>query len=264
MPELNEIKGFLLDMDGTIYLGNQLLPGALEFLDILQKKFIPFAFLTNNSSKNKQEYQHKLITLGVKPDQANVFTSGDATANYLKKELPSGKVYVVGTQGLIDTFEANGLVLTDEDPDTVVLGFDTSLTYAKICKLCDLIVQGKPFIATHFDINCPTPSGFIPDVGSMLAMIKASTGREPDLVIGKPNCEMVQMITSEMNLQIEECAMVGDRLYTDIAMGATTGIKTILVLTGETSREDLVDSEFTPDFIVQDLIELRERISKSK
>ncbi|MCJ7694373.1 MAG: HAD-IIA family hydrolase, partial [Anaerolineaceae bacterium] len=226
----------------------------------LHERSIPFMFLTNNSSKNKSEYQRKLISLGVKPDQALVFTSGDATASYLSKDSLVSKVYVVGTQGLIDTFISQGLTITDEDPDVVVLGFDTSLTYAKICKLCEFIVRDKPFIATHFDINCPTPSGFIPDVGSMLAMIKASTGREPDLVIGKPNRVIVDMIASELNLKIEDCAMVGDRLYTDIAMGATSGIKTVLVLTGETSREDLIDSIYKPDFIVQDLNELREQI----
>jgi len=261
MSELFNVKGFLLDMDGTFYLGDQLLPGALEFLDFLDGRAIPFMFLTNNSSKSKLEYQQKLISMGVKPHQAQVYTSGDATGSYLSKDPLVRKAYVVGTQGLIDTFNSLGVVITDEDPDVVVLGFDTSLTYAKICKLCEFIVRGKTFIATHFDINCPTPTGFIPDVGSMLAMIKASTGREPDIVVGKPNKMIVEMIVSEMGRKIEDCAMVGDRLYTDIAMGATSGIKTILMLTGETSCEDLAESKFTPDFVFRDLNELREQFN---
>ncbi|MEE4195159.1 MAG: HAD family hydrolase, partial [Anaerolineae bacterium] len=167
---LNEIKCFLLDMDGTIYLGDALLPGALDFLDTVQKQGKQFLFLTNNSSKNPNQYVKKLAKLGIDVTVEQVFTSGMATAIYLKQQKPDAKVYLVGTPGLEEEFRSHGFILTDEDPDFVVLGFDTTLTYEKLWKICDFVREGKPYIATHPDNNCPTPTGFMPDIGAMIAL----------------------------------------------------------------------------------------------
>ena len=263
MRSINSIKAFFLDMDGTFYLGDHLLPGALEFLKMLNLRQVPFYFLTNNSSRNSDEYKRKLIHLGVNPDDARVFTSGDATANYLKERTNYKQIYLVGTPSLEETFRAQGFILSEASPDAVVLGFDMTLTYAKLRILSDHLRDGVPFIATHPDVNCPTPSGFIPDIGSMIAMIKTSTGREPDLIIGKPNRLIVDMLAELMGVNVKDCAMVGDRLYTDIALGKTSGVTTILMLSGETKIEDISGSGFHPDYIFRDLFELSEVFQKS-
>lgn len=261
MKTINEINAFLLDMDGTFYLGDHLLPGALVFLHTLKEKGRKFSFLTNNSSKNRLEYQQKLIRLGLKAEDAIVLTSGDATVRYLLEHTGYRRVYLVGTPGLEDTFKAAGLTLDEQNPEVAVLGFDTTLTYHKICTLSNHLVKGLPFIATHPDINCPVPSGFIPDIGSMLAMIRTSTGREPDLVIGKPNRLIVDMLADSLGEKAEDCAMVGDRLYTDIALGKTSGVTTILMLSGETKISDLEGSDIRPDYIFDDLEALNKEIS---
>ena len=263
MRSINSIKAFLLDMDGTFYLGDHLLPGALEFLKMLNLRQVPFSFLTNNSSRNGEDYKRKLIDLGVNAEDARVFTSGDATANYLKERTSYKQIYLVGTPSLEEIFKAQGFILSEASPDAVVLGFDMTLTYAKLRILCDHLRNGVPFIATHPDVNCPTSSGFIPDIGSMIAMIKTSTGREPDLIIGKPNRLIVDMLAESMGVDVEDCGMVGDRLYTDIALGKTSGVTTILVLSGETKIEDISGSALHPDYIFRDLLELTEAIQKS-
>ncbi|MFN2112572.1 MAG: HAD-IIA family hydrolase, partial [Anaerolineales bacterium] len=178
-----------------------------------------------------------------------------ATAIYLKKEKPGARIYLVGTPSLEEEFRVYGFQLVDQDPDYAVLGFDTTLTYQKIHRLCDLVLEGVPYIATHPDINCPTPEGFMPDIGSMMAMVQASTGKEADLIVGKPHAPMIEAITSLTGFQAGQLTMVGDRLYTDIAMGAA-GIQTVLVLSGETGREDLDRAPHQPDLVCENLAEL--------
>lgn len=258
MPDftpLNGIQCFLLDMDGTFYLGDRLLPGALEFIDLLNRRGIQFLFLTNNSSRSQKEYADKIRRMGLDLPEQKIFTSGEATAIYLNKRKPGAALYVVGTPALEDEFTRHGFHLTFDKPDFAVLGFDTTLTYEKIWKLCDLVVQGVPYIATHPDINCPTETGFMPDIGAMIAMIAASTGRQPDVIIGKPHRPIVEAITEKLSLPVSALCMVGDRLYTDIALGKT-GLATVLVLSGETKREDIAASPFQPDFILENLGEL--------
>ena len=249
---LSDIRCFLLDMDGTVYLGDHLLPGAEDFIKYLDAKNISYYFLTNNSSRSRGQYVRKLQYLGLAVDEDMIFTSGEATAMYLQKNHPTASLYVVGTPALEDEFRASGFRLVQEDPDCVVLGFDTTLTYEKIWKLCDYVRAGLPYIATHPDTNCPTETGFMPDIGSMIAMVAASTGRQPDVIIGKPNSPIVEAIMEKTGFPASSLAMIGDRLYTDIAMGAA-GITTILVLSGETKSEDLMVSQFHPDFVFEDL-----------
>ncbi|HEY5981912.1 MAG TPA: HAD-IIA family hydrolase [Anaerolineales bacterium] len=251
--KLSSVRGFLLDMDGTFYLSDRLLEGALRFIDLLHQQHKEFLFLTNNSSKHRGEYAAKITGLGLPISEETVFTSGEATALYLRTNHPGANLYLVGTPSLEDEFRQHGFRLVREKPELVVLGFDTTLTYQKLWALCDFVRAGVPFIATHPDFNCPTETGYMPDVGAMLAFVKAATGRDPDVVVGKPNRIIVDAAANKMNLHISEMAMIGDRLYTDIALGQASGITTVLVLSGETKAEDLVGSPFQPDYTFQNL-----------
>ncbi len=261
-PQLSEIKCFLMDMDGTIFLGNQLLPGAQEWLDLLDEHNLAYYFLTNNSSRSKVEYARKLHGLGLSISEDKIFTSGEATAIYLQKNYPDASLYVVGTPPLEQEFGRHSFSLTEENPDVAVLGFDTTLTYDKLWKLCDLVAAGKPYIATHPDINCPIENGFKPDIGSMIELVASSTGRRPDVIVGKPNEPIVTALAEKTGFPVEMHCMIGDRLYTDIALGKW-GITTALVLSGETKAEDLTDSAFQPDFVVQNIAEMAALLKQS-
>jgi 4-nitrophenyl phosphatase len=252
---LAKIRCFLLDLDGTFYLGNRLLPGALDLVHVIQEQGLDFIFLTNNSSRHRRHYAEKLRHLGLEISDDKVITSSEATAQYILKEQPGAGVYVVGTPSLEETLEHFGILLTDEDPELAVLGFDTTLTYEKLWKLCDLVREGIPYLATHHDLNCPTQDGVMPDIGAMIAFVEASTGRRPDVVIGKPHRPILEAIQLRVGVATEGLCMVGDRLYTDIALGQH-GLTTIMVLSGEARREDLQGSEFQPDFVFEDLDEL--------
>ncbi len=251
--KLSTVKGFLLDMDGTFYLSDRLLEGALRFIDLLRKQEKQFLFLTNNSSKQGRQYAEKISRLGLPLREELVLTSGEATALYLRERHPEANIFVVGTPSLEDEFRQHGFKLVEQEPQFLVLGFDQTLTYQKLWSLCDFVRAGIPYIATHPDFNCPTETGWMPDVGAMIAFVKAATGREPDLVVGKPNRQIVDAAAVKMNLQVNQLAMIGDRLYTDIALGQTSGIATVLVLSGETKMEDLKESPFQPDYVFENL-----------
>ncbi|PID67252.1 MAG: HAD family hydrolase [Fusobacteriales bacterium] len=263
LAKLKEKKCFLLDMDGTIYLGNNLINGAREFLEILKNKNIKYLFLTNNSSKNKDKYVEKLYNLGVLVDRENIFTSGEATTVYLKKIKKNAKIFLLGTKDLEDEFKREGFELVKErnkEIDFVVLGFDTTLTYEKLWIACEYIAEGVTYIATHPDFNCPLEGEkFMPDAGAMIAFIKASTGREP-LVVGKPNVHIINAIIEKYDLEKEDLVMVGDRLYTDIRTGLDNNISSVLVMSGETSETMLKDSVYKPDYIFSSVKELGEKL----
>ena len=262
MEQLNEKTVFLLDMDGTIYLGDELIEGSMKFLETIKKKGKRYIFLTNNSSKNKLAYVEKLNNLGIQASEEEVFTSGEATTMYLKKQKVGAKIYLLGTKALEEEFESEGFILEKErhkQIDYVVLGFDTTLTYEKLWAACEYISEGVEYIATHPDFNCPLPDDkFMPDAGAMAAFIKASTGRTPK-VIGKPNREVVESIASKYGLRKEDMVMVGDRLYTDIKTGENAGITSVLVYSGETKEEDYRNSEIRASYVfdsVKDMIDL--------
>lgn len=187
MYDVTTAKLFLLDMDGTFYLDDTLLPGALEFLALCRANGRQFAFLTNNSSKSKADYLAKLTRLGADVTEHDIFTSGDATLLYLAENGFSKDILLIGTPSLEAQFAAEGYTVRAAKPRAVVLGFDTTITYNKLRLLCDAVRAGLPYIATHPDYNCPVAGGFIPDIGAVIAFVKASTGRDPDAVIGKPN-----------------------------------------------------------------------------
>jgi HAD superfamily hydrolase (TIGR01457 family) len=261
---LAAVRCFLLDMDGTFYLGKRLLPGALKFIKVLKRRGIDYLFLTNNSSSDSRRYAQKITLLGLPVSHRRVLTSGEATAMHLGHQKPRARVYVVGTPALRNEFTRQGFALEDEAPDFAVLGFDTTLTYAKLWKLCDLVRAGVPYIATHPDFNCPTETGWMPDVGAMIAFVKASTGREPDLVVGKPNRLFAEIAAERAGVSLESTCMVGDRLYTDIALGQAAGIPTVLVLSGETKPHEVPDSPYQPDYIFQNLGALADHLTNAK
>jgi HAD superfamily hydrolase (TIGR01457 family) len=261
--KLSSVRGFLLDMDGTFYLGDRLLEGALRFIDLLQEQGKKYLFLTNNSSKHRSQYADKINRLGLPIGEEAVLTSGEATALYLREQHPGAKLFLVGTPSLEEEFRHYGFQLEQKDPQFLVLGFDTTLTYQKLWALCDFVRDGIPYIATHPDFNCPTETGFMPDVGAMIAFVKAATGRQPDLVVGKPNRLIVEAAAIKLNLPVDQLAMIGDRLYTDIALGQTSGIATILVLSGETKIEDLDDSPYQPDYTFQNLAGVADWLEKN-
>jgi len=254
---------FLFDLDGTVYLGDQLLPGAEDLLSYLDQAGRAYFFLTNNSSRSRVDYSTKLAKYGLNIPTEKIFSSGMATAIYLKKEKPGARVYLVGTPSLEEEFLSYGFHLVDEEPDFAVLGFDTTLTYQKIWKLCDFVGEEIPYIATHPDINCPTPDGFMPDIGAMMAMVQSSTGKAADVVVGKPNPPMIEAIVELTGFEPGQLTMVGDRLYTDIAMGKA-GIQTVLVLSGEAKQKDLPEAPWQPDLVCEDLRDLLEVLRKDK
>ncbi len=252
---LRDTRLFVLDMDGTFYLGSKILPGAADFLQAVQETGRSYLFFTNNSSRSPQEYMRKLAGMGCPITRAQIMTSGDVTIRYLQTHYAGKSVYVMGTPALLANFSEAGIPLTEQDPDIVVVAFDTTLTYEKLVKACDFIRGGALFLATHLDINCPTETGFIPDCGSFCAAISLSTGRQPKY-LGKPFAETVDMVLDKTGFAREQVAFVGDRLYTDVATGANNGAKGLLVMTGETKAEDIPASPVQPDGIYASLGEM--------
>lgn len=254
---LAHVRCFLLDMDGTFYLGDRLIEGSLEFLDALEHTGRDAWFLTNNSSKSAEVYVRKLASMGVKDRFCRqVMTSGHAAAHYILEHFPEGKGYLLGNAVLREELTGMGLQFTEDEADYVLVAFDTTLDYAKMCRVCDLIRAGKPYIATHPDFNCPTETGFIPDMGAIMAFIEASTGRRADVILGKPHEGIVREALMRTGRPLGEMAMVGDRLYTDVATGVNHGMKGILVLSGEATMADVAQSDVKPDLIFDRLADM--------
>ena len=244
--KLNKIKCFMLDMDGTFYLGDRLLEGSLDFLDAVEATGRRVLFLTNNSSKSGDVYVKKLERMGVRETFRNILTSGQAAARYCLHQFPGKKAFLLGNHMLEAELREMGLEIDNEHPDYVLIAYDTELDYAKMTAVCDFVRAGLPYIATHPDYNCPTETGFAPDIGAIIAFIKASTGREPELIIGKPYSGVVKDALEITGLQPDELAMCGDRLYTDIATGVNFGMTSILVMSDETTWDDLAVSTVQP------------------
>ncbi len=253
---IQAIRCFLLDMDGTIYLGDQLIEGTHAFLQAAKQSGRKVLFLTNNSSKNGETYLRKLSQMGIDAGPEDVLTSGQAAAQTIMQRYPGKKVWVMGNDLLKEELCSLGLPVVEREPDIVLTAFDTQLTYQKLWDCCDYVRQGLPYIATHPDFNCPTETGFMPDLGAMTELICASTGRRPDRVIGKPERDIFACASARTGVPLSQCAMCGDRLYTDIAAGQKQGLFSILVLTGETKLEDLAASDIKPDLVLDRLADL--------
>ncbi|MBU4440111.1 MAG: HAD-IIA family hydrolase [Acetobacterium sp.] len=252
---LKDVKLFALDMDGTVYLGNGLIEGSLDFIEKLRAQERDFVFMTNNSSKVASFYREKLAKMGCFVEENRIITSGDVTIQYLKTYYPGKSVYLMGTPLLEESFLKNGINLVQSQPDVAVASFDTTLTYEKLEKICTFIANGAIFLSTHLDLVCPTETGFIPDCGAMCALITKSTGVEPKY-LGKPFPETMEMILAITGHRREDVAFVGDRIYTDVATGVKNGGKGFLVLTGETKMEDVGKADVIPDGIFDSLKEM--------
>ena len=253
---LQDVKLFLLDMDGTFYLGDHLIDGSLDFIDRVRATGRDFLFLTNNSSHNAAFYVEKLKKMGLVIPREKVMTSGEATCEKLKELYPNRRAFVLGNEFLLEEFAEAGIEVDMQRPEIVVVGFDTTLDYKKMQAACDFVRAGLPYIATHPDFNCPTETGFMPDIGAIMAFIEASTGRRPDLVVGKPNTGIVEAVLRRTGLKTDELAMVGDRLYTDIETGLRSGMLSILVMSGETTPDMLAAAERKPDLVFDRLADM--------
>lgn len=244
MAPLKEIQLFMLDMDGTIYNENELIPGAYDFFALLKEQGKKYVFMTNNSSKGKKAYVEKLTNLGIYATEDYIASSVNATIGYLRHHKECAKLYVIGTESFKKELEQEGFNVVpdnyrESDVDYVVLGFDTELTYEKIVGGCYYISRGFRYIATNCDLKCPVlDNKFIPDCGAIAHLIEDATGRSP-LFLGKPNREMVDVVSQKWNVPIDKIAVVGDRLYTDIQVGVNAGATTICVLTGEATKEEI-------------------------
>ena len=255
------IKHIALDMDGTIYNGDTLFPFTVDFLNNMKKAGIGYSFLTNNSSKSRFDYLHHLEKMGIPASLDEIYTSGQATIDFLRFHHPDVKrLFILGTPSLIKEFEDAGFISTTDNhtdvPDAVIVAFDTSLIYSRLCRAAWWVQQGITYIATNPDKVCPTnlPTILV-DCGSMYTGIEKATGRRPDVVIGKPDPRMLDGIMHRYNLLPEEIAMAGDRIYTDILMAKKTKALGVLVLSGETKEEDLKDNDVIPDIVAKDLSE---------
>lgn len=255
LRRLSDIKMFVLDMDGTIYLGDRLFPFTPHFLERVRETGRDFCFFTNNSSKNREAYLEKLARMEISVPPEKMLISNGVLLEWLKQNHPGESCYVVGTPLLLDDFRRAGVPLDEETPDCVILGFDTTLTYEKLSKACSFIRRGTPVYGVNPDFNCPVENGFLPDCGSIAALVEASTGVSCEF-FGKPSRHTLDYMLKYTGCRPEELAVVGDRLYTDIAVADGTAVTSILVLSGETTPELLAASTVRPDLVFQDLEEL--------
>ena len=254
---MKQKKLFLLDMDGTVYLGNRLFEFSLPFFDCLTKMGARYMFLTNNSSKSADLYLQKLSGMKIPLEADDLITSTHATALYLKSRYGGKPIYASGTAAFCQELAGLGVNLTDslETPVALVMGFDTELTFQKLENMCILLGKGVDYVASNPDWTCPTEYGYVPDCGSVAQMLKNATGREP-VFIGKPMPDMVNMALERAGVSKEETIIIGDRLYTDVACGLAAGIDAALVLSGESTEEDLKTSPHKPSYVFRDLGEL--------
>lgn len=261
MSDLRKKKLFLFDMDGTIYLDNDLFDGTLDILAHIKKIGGKYIFLTNNSSKSVDKYIEKLASLGIESCPDDFLTSTNATVLYLGNH-PYKKIYALGTTSFKEQLRDAGLPITDvleDDIDCLLMGFDTELTFKKLEDACILLGRGVDYIATNPDWVCPTWYGYVPDCGSVSTMLYNATKRLPKF-IGKPEPDMALLAIEKTGFTKEETVLLGDRLYTDIACGVNAGISTIFVLSGEGTLEDLAASETKPEFVYENIRKVYEDI----
>ncbi|MFM9025534.1 MAG: HAD-IIA family hydrolase [Planctomycetaceae bacterium] len=242
-------------MDGVIYRGSELIPGADRFVRDLLDLRIPFLFLTNNSQRTRRDVVAKLRRLGIDVDESHIFTCAMATARFLAAQKPAGTAYVIGEGGLLQALHQNGYAVVDSDPDYVVVGEGRAVTYEMMETAVRLVLRGAKLIATNLDPNCPTQAGLRPGCGAVVAMLETATGRRA-LSVGKPSPVMMRMARSELGVDASRTTMIGDTMETDILGGVQLGFRTILVLSGGTRREDLDRFAYRPDMVVQSIAEL--------
>ena len=249
---MKSVELFLLDLDGTVYLDSRPIGDMKNTLASLREMGKKLVYLTNNSSKTEAEYREKLAKIGLLEEVDGVYTSGMATVEYLKANFPGARVYLVGTEALRREFSHAGIRLDGQNPDVCVLAYDVELTFEKIRRLDRFLRAGVPFLATHPDDVCPTADGSMPDVGAFLALFEKSSKRRPDAVIGKPFTAMGEGAERRFHVERAHMCMVGDRMHTDIRFANNNGMKSVLVLSGETTAETMKDFPDKPDLVLPD------------
>ncbi len=252
---LDGIDAIFLDLDGTIYLGGEPIEGALDFLERLKQKGIRRFFLSNNSSKSVSQYLEKLTSMGIPATEQDILLSTHDLLSWLKKEGIT-ETYLVGTEGMREMLEDDGIRTRAQSPQYVVLGYDTEINYEKLSTASIHLHRGVPMVASHPDIVCPSPDGGLPDTGAYIDLFEATTGVRPVHICGKPNPGMILHKVVELGLRPDNCAMVGDRLYTDIEMAERSGVHGILVLSGEATMSDASDATQKPSLIVDSVASL--------
>lgn len=257
--QLKEIDAVFLDLDGTIYLGGELIEGALDFLARCDEKGVKRYFLSNNSSRSVKQYMKKLQAFGIPAEEEDVLLSTHDLLSWLGANNIT-KTWLIGTEGMREMLEEKGIETESEEPQYVVLGYDTEISYNKISQASIFMHAGVPLVASHPDMVCPSPDGGLPDVGAYLAMLKVTTGVDPEHISGKPNAGMILHKIEALGLDPARCAMVGDRLYTDLAMATRAGCVGVLVLSGEATMDDVNEleegAEQQPTVIVKSVDEL--------
>ncbi len=247
--------GYLIDMDGVIYRGNQLIPGADRFIKELRSADIPFMFLTNNSQRTRRDVATKLQRLGMDVEEEHVFTCAMATARFLARQKPGGTAFVIGEGGLLHALHTNGYSIVDKDPDYVVIGEGRTLNFEMAEAALGMILGGAKLIATNMDPNCPTQHGSRPGCGAIVAMLEAAAGVKA-FSVGKPSPVMLRDARKELGLGTDQTIVIGDTMDTDILGGVQLEFKTVLVLSGGTQQSDLVKFAYRPDKIVNSIADL--------
>jgi NagD protein len=250
-------KGFLIDMDGVIYRGPELIPGAAEFIASLRRSRIPFMFLTNNSQRTRRDVAMKLTRMGVAVEDKHIFTCAMATARFLASQKPHGTAFVIGEGGLLNALHSNGYAIVDRSPDYVVVGEGRTLSFEMLEQAVQMVLDGAKLIATNLDPNCPTNSGTRPGCGAIVSLIEKATGIQA-FSVGKPSPVMMRMARKELGMATSETIMIGDTMETDIQGGVQMGYKTILVLSGGSKREDLANFAYQPDLVIDSVADLDE------
>ena len=252
-------KGFIFDLDGTVYLSDQLIPGADVIIRLLREKGKRVVFLSNKPIQTREDYTSKLTRLGIptKPDE--VINSTFVMTHYLKKNAPHARLFVVGEAPFIEELKRAGFTITDEPTEIeyVVVAFDRTFDYRKLNIAFQAIKLGAHFVATNPDRTCPVEGGEIPDCAGMIAAIEAVTGKKVEIIVGKPSPLMIQAALEVMGLKPEDCILIGDRLETDIKMGKESGIATGIVLTGVTDEKTLKETSIHPDFIFETIADVQ-------
>ena len=269
MEKLRQLRHLALDLDGTLYLGGRLLVGTRRLLELLPQLGMGRTFLTNNSSRSTAQYMEHLAALGISAVPGDLCSSTHATLDYLREDQPEvRRLYVLGTPALRQEFADAGYRIDEsavQAPDAVVVGFDTTLSYDRVCQAAYWISRGALFVATHPDRICPTDRPtLLPDCGAICALLSSATDRQPDMVLGKPHPRMIKTILERHRLTADRLAVVGDRLYTDMRMAQTSGAMGILVLSGETTRQQLQEADLKPDLVVQDVGELADLLQAGR
>lgn len=250
-------RGFLIDMDGVIYRGGELIPGAVDFIHRLQRDRIPYLFLTNNSQRTRRDVATKLTRLGIPSGEQHVFTCSMATARFLARQKPNGTAFVIGEGGLLTALHKNGYSIVDHLPDYVVVGEGRTVTLEMLETATQMILDGAKLVATNLDPNCPTKLGTRPGAGATVAYLETATGAKA-MNVGKPSPIMMRAARKELGLATSETIMIGDTMETDILGAVQMGYRTVLVLTGSTRSQDLKKYAYAPDLTVESIAKLAE------